>query len=79
MLLNELPRDLACHLNPLIGSSTSDTMQNLIHLLDGQCSLISDRAPDIRLDGEMVHQFLKFVGGAVRFEASNAQDGRFTP
>ncbi|MGC0152385.1 hypothetical protein ACPRNU_08015 [Chromobacterium vaccinii] len=79
MLLNELPRDLACYLNPLIGHSTGATMQNLIRVLDGQCSLISDRVPDSRLDGEMVHHFLQFVGGAIRFEASNAVDSRFTP
>ncbi|MDE1715770.1 hypothetical protein PWG14_25210 [Chromobacterium amazonense] len=69
MQLKHITRNAACILNPLIGMTTRDTMQNIIRLLDGQCSLIADRSAGAQLDGEVTINFLQFVGGAVHYEA----------
>lgn len=76
MLFKDLTRNTASTLNPLIGMSTRDTMQNLIRLLDGQCSLIADRSAGVQLDGEMTIYFLQLVGGAVRYEAEAEHEGK---
>ncbi len=76
MPLSQLPRNVANSLNPLIGGSTSETMQNLISVLDGQCALIADRTTGATLNGELTLYFLQVVGGAIRFESDMAHPVR---
>lgn len=79
MPLSQLSRNIANSLNPLIGGSSSDTMQNLICLLDGQCSLIADRTTGATLNGEMALYFLQVVGGAIRFESAKMEQSSAPP
>lgn len=76
MQLRDIPRTTASSLNPLIGPSAGDTMQNVNKFLDGQCNLIADRTPGTTLDGEMALYFLQAIGGAIRYETESKECGQ---
>lgn len=65
-----LPRTHAQRLNPVIGSDTDETLQNLISLLDGQSTLITDRSAGTKLEAESVVYLLQTIACALNFEAS---------
>ncbi|OHX10060.1 hypothetical protein BI347_19030 [Chromobacterium sphagni] len=64
-----LTRDLAHCLNPMIGSSTRETLENLASLLKGHCSLIADRSNGTTLDGESTFHLLQAVAATLLFES----------
>lgn len=65
-----LSREVANHLNPMIGGNTKETLSNLIDLLHGQCMLIADRSKGATLEGESVMYLLQAIAGALHFESS---------
>lgn len=68
-----LTREIANCLNPMIGSNTKETLLNLVDLLQGQCTLIADRAKGATLEGESVMYLLQAVSGALQFESKAQQ------
>ena len=61
-------RSEAQKLNPMIGPSCLETIDNLARLLDGQSELIADRSVGTRLEGEAVLYLLSTVSSALKYE-----------